>query len=230
MPPSPKLELFEAFATVAKAVAHPRRLDLLEHVAQGERPVEALAAAADLSIANASQHLQRLRRGGLVSSRRDGKHVMYRISNERVLELLAALRSIAETNVAEARQTIADFFQRRDALEPVTVKPLREGLKRDVIVLLDVRPADEFVLGHLRGAVNIPLKELERKLKGLPRDREIVAYCRGPYCVLAFEAVSLLRKRGFAARRADGGLPELAAAGMRVDRSPVEPVGRQARP
>ncbi|MGH8210618.1 MAG: ArsR/SmtB family transcription factor [Steroidobacteraceae bacterium] len=213
---SPKLELFAAFAIVAKAIAHPRRLDLLEHVAQGERSVEALATTAELSIANASQHLQRLRRGGLVLSRRDGKRVLYRLGSDKVLDLLGAVRAIGESNVAEARQTIADFFQRRDSLEPMAAKPLMAALKREAILLIDVRPEDEFLLGHVRGARNIPLKELERRLRGLPRDRQIVAYCRGPYCVLAFEAVALLRKRGFAALRADGGLPELAAAGAPI--------------
>jgi len=214
--PSPKLELFGAFAAVAKAAAHPRRLDLLEHVAQGERPVDALAAVSGLSVANASQHLQQMRRGGLVLSRRDGKRVLYRLSSERVLDLLGALRAIGERNVADARQTLAEYFSNRDSMDGLSVVELTRGLRSKSIVLLDVRPEAEFALGHLRGATNIPLKQLERKLRTLPRKRQIVAYCRGPYCVLAFEAVALLRERGFAARRLDGGYPEFAAAGVPV--------------
>ncbi len=214
--PSPKLELFAAFAAVAKAAAHPRRLDLLEHVAQGERPVDALAAVSGLSVANASQHLQQMRRGGLVLSRRDGKRVLYRLSSERVLDLLGALRAIGERNVADARQTLAEYFSNRDSMDGLSVVELTRGLKNKSIVLLDVRPESEFALGHLRGATNIPLQQLARKLRTLPRKQQIVAYCRGPYCVLAFEAVALLRERGFTARRLGGGYPEFAAAGVPV--------------
>ena len=215
--PSAKLELFASFAAVAKAAANPRRLDLLEHVGQGERSVEDLAAVSGLSVANASQHLLRLRRGGLVVSRRDGKHVLYSMSGIQVLDLLAALRSIGERHVAEARRTIAQYFSRRDALEPLGAAELARGMKAGAIVLLDVRPEDEFALGHLRGAVNVPLGDLARRLKSLPRGKEVVAYCRGPYCVLAFEAVALLRENGFSARRLDGGYPEFAAAGVPTD-------------
>ena len=214
--PSPKLELFASFAAVAKAAAHPSRLDLLEHIAQGERSVDALAVVSGLSIANASQHLLQMRRGGLVVSRRDGKRILYRLSSDRVLDLLAALRGIAERNVAEAQQTIAAYFTSRDSMEPLATAELARALKNKSIVLLDVRPESEFALGHVRGAVNIPLKDLERKLKALPRKKEIIAYCRGPYCVLAFEAVATLRRRGFSARRLEGGLPEYAAAGLPV--------------
>jgi rhodanese-related sulfurtransferase/DNA-binding transcriptional ArsR family regulator len=214
--PSPKLELFASFAAVAKAAAHPSRLDLLEHVAQGERAVDALAAVSGLSVANASQHLLQMRRGGLVVSRRDGKRVLYRLSSDRVLDLLAALRGIGERNVAEARQTIATYFTSRDSMEPMATKDLARALKDKSVVLLDVRPENEYALGHIRGAVSVPLKDLERKLRTLPRKTEIVAYCRGPYCVMSFEAVATLRKRGFSARRLEGGLPEYAAAGLPV--------------
>ena len=212
--PSAKLELFASFAAVAKAAANPRRLDLLEHVAQGERSVEDLAAVSGLSVANASQHLLRLRRGGLVTSRRDGKRVLYSLSGIEVLDLLAALRTLGERHVAEAHRTIAQYFSKRDALEPMGAPELARGMKAGAIVLLDVRPQDEFELGHLRGAVNIPLRDLVRRLNHLPRGKEVVAYCRGPYCVLAFEAVALLREKGFSARRLDGGYPEFAAAGV----------------
>jgi rhodanese-related sulfurtransferase/DNA-binding transcriptional ArsR family regulator len=214
--PSPKLELFASFAAVAKASAHPNRLDLLEHIAQGERSVDALAAVSGLSIANASQHLLQMRRGGLVVSRRDGKRVLYRLSSTRVLDLLAALRGIAERNVAEAQQTISAYFTSRDSMEPLSTADLARALKSKSIVLLDVRPESEYAMGHIRDAVNIPLKDLEKKIKSLPRKKEIVAYCRGPYCVLSFEAVAALRKRGFTARRLEGGLPECAAAGLPI--------------
>jgi ArsR family transcriptional regulator len=148
-----------------------------------------------------------MRRGGLVVSRRDGKRVLYRLSSDQVLDLLAALRGLAEQNVAEARQTIADYFTSRDSMEPLSSAELTRALKRHSVVLLDVRPEAEFELGHLRGAVNVPLKDLARA-RTLPRGKDIIAYCRGPYCVLAFEAVATLRKHGFSARRLDGGMPE----------------------
>lgn len=213
---SPKLELFTSFAVVAKAAAHPNRLDLLEHIAQGERSVDALAEVSGLSIANTSQHLLQMRRGGLVISRRDGKRIFYRLSGNQVLDLISALRSIAEQNVAEARQTISDYFASRDSMEPLATADLARALKSKAVVVLDVRPASEYALGHIRGAISVPLKDLEKKLRSLPRRKEIIAYCRGPYCVLSFEAVARLRERGFSARRLDGGLPEYAAAGLPV--------------
>jgi rhodanese-related sulfurtransferase/DNA-binding transcriptional ArsR family regulator len=212
--PSPKLELFASFAAVAKAAAHPRRLDLLEHISQGERSVDALAVVSGLSVANTSQHLLLMRRAGLLVSRRDGKRVLYKLSSNRVLEFLAALRGIAERNMTEAQQTIANYFHCKDSMEPLLAGELALALRAKSIVLLDVRPEGEFAMGHLKGAMNIPLKDLQRKLRSLPRRREVVAYCRGPYCVLAFEAVALLRRNGFAARRIDGGFPEFAAAGL----------------
>jgi rhodanese-related sulfurtransferase/DNA-binding transcriptional ArsR family regulator len=228
--PSPKLDLYAAFATVAKAAGHARRLDLLEHVAQGERSVETLAGVSGLSVANASHHLLQLRRGGLVNSRRDGKRVLYRLSSPEVLDLLAALRSIAERHVAEAARTIKDYFLARDDMEPMSISQLRGAVKRNEVLLLDVRPVAEFEMGHVRGARNIPLKDLERQLRSLPRSREIVAYCRGPYCVLSFEAVALLRQRGYKVRRLDGGLPECAAARIPVDRASLRSGHSRANP
>lgn len=216
---SPKLALYESFALVAQALAHAHRLELLEHVAQGERSVETIADASGLSVANASQHLLRLRRAGLVVSRRDGKHVLYRLSGGAVLDLLAALRGIAERNVAEAQQVIAHYFSAKDSLEPVSSVELSRRLRRKSVMLLDVRPEDEFAMGHLPGAINMPLKVLQHRLKELPRNREIIAYCRGPYCVLSFEAVALLRARGFMIRRLAEGFPEWAAAGLPLERS-----------
>jgi rhodanese-related sulfurtransferase/DNA-binding transcriptional ArsR family regulator len=214
---SPKSALYASFAIVAKALAHWHRLELLEHVGQGERPVEALAAVAGLSLANTSQHLLLLRRAGLIASRRDGKNVLYRLSDKSVIDLLAALRRVAETNLAEAQQVIAQYFNARDALDPVSRTELVKRLREKSVTLLDVRPEDEFALGHLPGAINIPLKTLDRRLGQLPRSREIVAYCRGPYCVLSFEAVALLRGRGFKIRRFEDGFPEWAAHGLPVE-------------
>lgn len=197
-------------------MGHAHRLDLLEHVAQGERSVEALAQCTGLTIANASQHLLQLRRAGLATSRRDGKNVLYRLSDGTVLELLTALRRIGERNVAEAQQVIAGYFQNRDALEPVGRKELVQRLRERSITLIDVRPNEEFAMGHIAGAENIPLKELVQQLSRLPRSREIVAYCRGAYCVMAFEAVALLRERGFKVRRLEDGYPEWREAGLPV--------------
>ncbi len=216
---SPKLALYETFASVAKALGHAHRLQLLEQIGQGEQSVEALSAATGLSVANASQHLMQLRRAGLVDSRRDGKRVLYRLSDNAVIALLSSLHAIAERNLAETQKVIAGYFMERDALEPVSREELVRRMRRKSVTLLDVRPEDEFAMGHIPGAISIPLKALERRLKDLPRDREIVAYCRGPYCVFSFEAVALLRKRGFEVRRLADGIPEWRAAGMPVERS-----------
>ena len=212
----PKQALFEQFALIARTLGHPHRLDLLEQLAQGERTVEQLAGKIGLSIANASQHLQRMARAGLVASRRDGKFVNYRLSDDAVLEALAALRKIGERNVAEVERVVRSYFDQRDGFEPVTRKELLKRSRAATVTILDVRPADEFALGHLPGALNIPLRALQSRLSELKRDNEIVAYCRGPYCVLSYEAVAALRKHGFNARRLEDGFPEWRAAGLPV--------------
>ena len=214
---NPKRALFAGFAEVAKALGHGHRLEILELLAQGERSVEAVAERAGLPIANASQHLRIMRRTGLLASRRDGKHVFYRLSDPSVLDLTAALRQVAERNFAEVREVITGYFQRRDALEPVSRKELVQRLKEGLVTVLDVRPEDEYAAGHLPKAVNIPLRELARRLRDIPKNREIVAYCRGPYCVLAFEAVALLRRHGFKVRRLQDGYPEWNAAGLSIE-------------
>jgi rhodanese-related sulfurtransferase len=214
----PKQLLYLRFAEVAKAVGHGHRLEILELLAQGERSVEALAERAGLSIANASQHLRLMRRTGLLASRRSGKQILYRVSDPAVLDLLSALHRVAEQNLAEVREVVANYFHRRDALEPVSRKELARRLKGGQVTVLDVRPEDEFAAGHLPQAINIPLRELRRRLRDLPRSREVVAYCRGPYCVLAFEAASLLRKHGFMVRRLVDGYPQWKAAGLPVTR------------
>ena len=213
---SPKQVLFGHFAAIAKTLGHAHRLELLEQLGQGERSVELLAQKARLSVANASQHLQHLRRAGLVTTRRNGKFVYYRLADDAVLDLLAALGRIAERNVAEVQQVMRHFFHERDSLEPVSRQELRKRLRTGAVTVLDVRPEDEFALGQLPSAVNIPLKSLEARLSELDPSQEIVAYCRGPYCVLSYEAVGALRARGFKVRRLQDGFPEWRAAGLPV--------------
>jgi ArsR family transcriptional regulator len=216
---NPKRRLFELFATVAKALGHGHRLELLEHLAQGERGVDGLAELSGLTIANASQHLQHLRRAGLVASRREGKRVLYRLTDNAVIGLLGSLRLVAERNLADVDRVVDGYFRNRDSFEPVTRVDLMGRSRDGLVTVLDVRPEEEFQLGHVPGAVNIPLGDLERRLGELDPKQEIVAYCRGPWCVLSFEAVAALRQRGFAARRLEDGLPEWQAAGLPVERA-----------
>jgi rhodanese-related sulfurtransferase len=215
-PPNPKRALYAQFAVIAKAIAHEHRLELLELVAQGERSVETLAECSGLAIANVSQHLQNLRRAGLVTARRQAKFVLYRLADEAVLTMLAALQKVAERNVGEVDRILRAYFHARDELEPVSRAELMQRIKKGLVTVIDVRPEDEFALGHVPGARNIPLSELKRHLSKLERKTEIVAYCRGPYCVMSFEAVAQLRKFGFKARRLEDGLPEWKAAGLPV--------------
>ena len=213
---NPKRTVLAGFAEVAKALAHGYRLEILEQLAQGERSVETVAERVGLSVANASQHLRLMRAAGVLSSRRDGKRILYGLSDPAVLDVMAALQKVAERNSAQVRDVIASYFHARDALEPVSRKELTRRLKDNLVTVLDVRPADEYAAGHLPNAVNIPLRELARRLQEIPKGREIVAYCRGPYCVLAFEAVALLRDRGFKVRRLEDGFPEWKAAGLPI--------------
>lgn len=214
---SPKVQIFEQFAELARVLGQANRLELLEHAGQGERPVERLAQLTGLTVANASQHLQVLRRAGFVRARREGKQVLYRLGDGPVLELLAALRRYAEHSRAEVNGIVADYFLRLDSLEPVSRKELMQRLKDKSVLLLDVRPEDEFAQGHLPGALNIPFGQLGKRLAKLPKKARIVAYCRGPYCVLSFEAVAALRAKGYDARRLEDGYPEWKAAGLPVE-------------
>jgi ArsR family transcriptional regulator len=211
---SPKHALFIQFALVAKALGHADRLELLEHLAQGERSVEALAQRAGLSIANASQHLQQLRRAALVASRRDGKYIVYRLADPAVLSLFASLRLVAERGLAEVERIVRSYFAERDAMEAISREELLDRARDGLITVLDVRPADEFAAGHVPGALNIPLQELELRIAELDPDQEIIAYCRGAYCVMSFEAVAELRAHGFKARRLEDGMPEWKASGL----------------
>lgn len=212
-----KATLHESFAEIAKAAAHPHRLALLEHLAQGERNVDALAGAAGLGVANASQHLQSMRRAGLLAARRDGKFTLYRLADDSVLDLLDAIGRIASRNVADVKELVTSYFNARDAMEPVSRRELRQRIKSGTVTVLDVRPAEEFALGHVPGAINIPTSELKRRLSELPRNKEVVAYCRGPYCVFAFEAVAALRTAGYEARRLEDGLPHWRANKFPID-------------
>jgi rhodanese-related sulfurtransferase len=212
-----KTALFDEFARAAKALASGRRIELLDVLANGERTVEALAGEVGLTVANTSQHLQILRQAGLVNSRREGTSVHYRLASPEVFELWRTLRTLAASRLAEVERLAAAYLGDRDELEPVTREELARRLQDgDNLVVLDVRPAAEYAAGHLPGAVSIPVGELHRRLAELPGDRDIVAYCRGPYCAFAHEAVGLLREEGFAARRLEDGLPEWQAAGLAV--------------
>jgi ArsR family transcriptional regulator len=215
----PKQALYGEFALVARALGSPHRLEMIEPLAQGERGVEALAERVGLTVANASQHLQQLRRAGLVASRREGKFVLYRLADDAVLGLTAALSGVAQRNLAEVDRIRRAYFAERDSMEPVSREDLLGRMRDGLVTVLDVRPADEFATGHLPGAVNIPLGELEQRLAELDPQQEVVAYCRGPWCVLSFEAVAALRARGFSVRRLEDGLPEWKASGLPVERA-----------
>jgi ArsR family transcriptional regulator len=216
---NPKHAIFEQFAAAARALGSAHRLELLELLAQTERSVEELARMSGLTVANASQHLQQLRRAGLAESHRDGKRVLYRLADATVVALLGSLRRVAERNVAAVEKVVSSYFRQRDNLEPVSRKELLRRLRDGLVTVIDVRPEEEFVAGHLPGAINVPMRELKRRLRELPREQEIVAYCRGPYCVLSFEVVAALRARGFRASRLEDGYPEWRAAGLPVEHS-----------
>jgi rhodanese-related sulfurtransferase/DNA-binding transcriptional ArsR family regulator len=211
-----KDRLYEAFARTARAAASPKRIELLELIAQGERTVEALALAAGMGVKNTSAHLQVLARSGLITGRRQGTQVFYRLAGDDVAAFIAAVRDLARSRLAEVDQVVRDYFLARDALEPVSRAELAERARQGQIVVLDVRPAEEFAAGHIPGALSVPLGDLSGALGRLPRDREIVAYCRGPYCVLAPQAVQRLRAHGYQARRLADGLPEWRLAGLPV--------------
>jgi rhodanese-related sulfurtransferase/DNA-binding HxlR family transcriptional regulator len=214
-----KHDLFNQFARVAKAMSNGYRLELLELLDQGERSVDDLAQAAGLTVANTSQHLQQLRQAGLVSSRKEGHKVYYRLSGQDVSALFGSLRGVAERHLAEVHRLVDDYLNVKDNLDPVPAAQLLAMVREGLVTVLDVRPPVEYAAGHLPGAINIPLKELERQFDALDPSQEIVAYCRGPHCVLAFDAVAKLRNRGINARRLEGGLPEWRQEGLPVEKS-----------
>jgi len=212
-----KHDLFNQFSRVAKAMSNGYRLELLEFLAQGERSVDALAHVSGLTVANTSQHLQQLRQAGLVTNRKEGHKVIYRLSGLDVVELLGSLRGVAERHLADVGKLVDDYLTVKDDLEPIPAAQLLERAKDGLVTVLDVRPPEEYDSGHLPGSINIPLDELEKHLDDLDHSQEIVAYCRGPHCVLAFDAVAKLREKGITARRLDGGLPEWKLEGLPVD-------------
>lgn len=216
---SPKHQLYEQFAQVAKALSHAHKLELLELLAQGERSVEVLANVASLTIANTSRHLQQLRRAGLIISRKEGLFVFYRIAGDDVIDLLRSLRRTGQRHISEVNEVVLGYFNDRDSLEAVSRKELLRRSKDGLVTVLDVRPSEEYEVGHVPGALNVPLGEIEQHLEILPKGQEVIAYCRGEYCVLAFEAVAALRKKGFSARRLEEGFPEWRAAGLPVERN-----------
>ena len=212
-----KSDLFTQFARVGKALSNANRLELLEFLAQGSRSVESLANVAKLSIANTSQHLQQLRQAGLVTSQKDGLKVYYSISGDDVIGLLDYLRDVAERHLSDVDKLVNTYLTAKDNLDPIPAAELLERAKQDLVTVLDVRPKEEFDSGHVPGALNIPLDKLEQHLSEFDPKQEVIAYCRGPHCILAFDAVEKLRQSGFNARRLENGFPEWKLAGLPVE-------------
>jgi rhodanese-related sulfurtransferase/biotin operon repressor len=213
-----KSAVYQQLARVAQALASDARLHLLEYLAQTERSVDELATMTGLSVANCSKHLQALRQAGLVLARKEGLRVYYTLAGDDVSLLLTSLREVAEHRVAEVDRLLRTWLAHRDEMEPVPATELLERAKKGLVTVLDVRPAEEYAAGHLPGAINVPIGKLESYLSKLPRRKEVVAYCRGPYCLMSFDAVEKLRKRGWKARRLQDGFPEWRAAGLPVER------------
>jgi rhodanese-related sulfurtransferase/predicted transcriptional regulator len=221
-----KDRLYGQFARIGKGLASPHRLEFLELLAQGERTVDSLARETGLSLANASQHLLALRESGLVESRKQGLFVHYRLADPSVFELTRAMRIVAERRLAELDRLVREHFGDRSDPEPVEMRDLIERARSGKVVILDTRPANEYAAGHIAGALSVPVDELKERLAKLPKTKEYVAYCRGPYCVYADRAVEILRGSGRRARRLLDGFPEWKAAGLPVNQSSVEGVGR----
>ncbi len=212
-----KADIYTQFARVTKALSNPHRLELIDLLAQGERTVEDLAREADLSIANASQHLQELRIAHLVSVRREGLYAYYRLADENVFRVWQAVRELGEARLSEIERVRRTYLQARETLEAIDSAELLARMNKNDVTLLDVRPVEEYRAGHIGGAISAPVKEIESFLRKLPKRKEIIAYCRGPYCVFSDEAVALLRARGYKARRLATGFPDWRAAGLPVE-------------
>jgi len=212
-----KDSIYEQFARLGKAISAPKRLELLDLLCQGPRTVEALAEQAGISVANASQHLQVLRAARLVETEKKGLYVEYRLAGDEVCTFFFALRGLAESRLAEVEQVAREYFEQRGAMEAVESEELLRRVRNGEVTVLDVRPPEEYRAGHIPGALSIPVGELKARLRELPKDREVVAYCRGPYCVMAVEAVELLRKKGFTAHRLEQGVIDWRARGWRVE-------------
>jgi rhodanese-related sulfurtransferase len=213
-----KNQLFEQFARIGKALGSPHRLELLDLLAQGERTVENLAQEAGMSVASTSRHLQVLRGAQLVEVRREGLYAYYQLAGERVFAVWQALRDLGGTHLAEIERVVQTFLEDRNTLEAVDARELLARLQDERVIVLDLRPEEEYRAGHIPGAHSVPLERLEAYLQHIPKDREVIAYCRGPYCVFSDEAVALLHSRGYQARRLAQGLPDWRAAGMPVER------------
>ena len=211
-----KTTIYEQFARIGKAISNPTRLELLDLLCQSPRTVETLAREAGLGVANTSQHLKALREARLVEAEKAGLFVTYRLADEQVCQFFRSLRSLAESRLAEVGEMTRRYLESRQSLQPVDREQLLAKVREGAVTVLDVRPPEEYRAGHLPGALSVPLKELERRLAGLPHDREVVAYCRGPYCVLAVEAVEMLRAHGFTAFRLEEGVPDWQAMGLPV--------------
>ena len=208
--------IYEQFARIGKSVSSPKRLELLDLLCQGPRTVEVLAKESNLTVANASQHLQVLRAARLVAAEKEGLYVIYRLADQTVCEFFRTMRVLAESRLAEVDQIKRRFLEGREGMEPVDRNALLELVRKEAVTVLDVRPAEEYNAAHIPGAISIPLKELQLRLLDLPRDQEIVAYCRGPYCVLSIQAVEMLRSRGFQAVRLEEGIQDLRAMGFPI--------------
>jgi rhodanese-related sulfurtransferase/DNA-binding transcriptional ArsR family regulator len=210
--------LYAQFARIGHAVSAPKRLELLDLLAQGEKTVETLAEQSATPVKNTSAHLRVLRQARLVETRRDGPYVHYRLADDDVLRFLRTLQALGRSRLAEVEQVAALYIDRRDELEPVSLAELRRLARDGAVTVVDVRPREEYEAGHIPGALSVPVAELRARLGELPKRREVVAYCRGPYCVYSVEAVELLRKHGYRARRAASGLPDWRAQGWPVAR------------
>jgi rhodanese-related sulfurtransferase len=211
-----KKSMYEQFARIGKAVSSPKRLELLDLLSQGERTVEVLAKEAMTNITNASWHLQVLRAARLVESKKTGLFVTYRLTDKAVSDLFRSMRTLAESHLAEVEQINRRFLAGREGMEPISREALLEGARKGGLIVLDVRPVEEYRAGHIRGAVSIPLKELNQRLSELPRDKVIVAYCRGPYCVLSVGAVQMLHNKGFRAVRLEDDIQEWRSHGLPI--------------
>lgn len=214
---SPKRDLFAQLARIGTALSSGIRLEFLEMLSQGERSVDDLATLTGTAIANTSQHLQKLRQAGLIVGRKQGQFVFYRIASDKVTGLLAALAGVGKAHDAEIERIVRLYFFSKDDFEPVPATELLDRARRGLVTVLDVRPPEEFAAGHVPGAINIPIHELEKRLRELPKRKEIIAYCRGPFCLMSYDAVQLLRKRGIKARRLQDGMPEWRTAGLPVE-------------
>jgi len=212
-----KREIFANLARIGTALSSPTRIEFLELLAQSERSVEQLAGLTGTAVANTSQHLQKLRQAGLVVGRKEGLYVFYRLAGDEVVALLSALGTVGEAYVADVERIVRLYLAQKDDLEPVPPKELLDRARKGLVTVLDVRPPEEYAAGHLPGAVNIPIQELQKRLRELPKGREVVAYCRGPYCLMSYDAVSLLRKKGIKARRLVAGLPEWRLSGFPIE-------------